>query len=236
MGKRVAVLIVGVIVLLGGAALAVAGGALMVAFGSDNTLATDHARVATSTTALVASIDDIQDTKGFASVVGRPTIRLRLTGATGDVFVGVGPAQAVERYLAGSNIDRTVDLEVDPFVLVTQRRPGSVAPETPGTQSFWTAQASGPTASIDWRIKDGSYRIVVMNADASPGVETAGTLALTVPHLFAIGVGVLIVGAVIAIIGLVLLIIGARIRVDRRPAASLPSGSGVEPVVKAPPV
>ena len=37
MGKRVAVLIVGVIVFLGGAGLAVGGGALMVAFGSDNT-------------------------------------------------------------------------------------------------------------------------------------------------------------------------------------------------------
>src|SRR6476469_6770356 len=106
MGKRVAVLIVGVIVFLGGAGLAVGGGALMVAFGSDSTLSSGQERLATPTTALVASIDDIQNTKDFASVVGQATIRVSVTGATRDVFVGVGPAQAVERYLANSNIDR----------------------------------------------------------------------------------------------------------------------------------
>jgi hypothetical protein len=233
MGKRLAVLIVGALVLLGGAALAVGGGALMVVFGSDNTLASEPEQVATPTTALVASIDDIQDTKGVASVVGQPKIKLSLTGATGEVFVGVGPAQAVERYLAGSNIDRTVDLEVEPFHLTTQRRSGSATPPAPGTQNFWAAQASGTTASIDWKIQDGSYRIVVMNVDASPGVDTTGTLALTVPNLFAIGVGALTLGAVIAILGVVLLIVGARMRVGRPQAAVLP-GAGMEPLAKPP--
>ena len=220
MAKRVISIVLGSILLLGGGAVAVGGAALMIVFGSDSTAASGQHRVTSQRVALVSAIDDIQDTHGYASVVGHPTLRLSATRTNRNVFIGVGPAAAVERYLAGAPIDRVTDLEVDPFRLTTRARPGSTTPSAPAAQSFWTTSDSGTSASITWKISDGSYRLVVMNADATPGVAADSDAALTIPHLFAIGLAALIGGAVVAIAGLILIIIGARMRQSRPPAAS----------------
>lgn len=218
MAKRVLAVVFGIILFLVGAGAAVAGGALMVLFGSDNTISSGGAPLSTQTTALVAPMDDIKDTKGFAAAVGQPTLRLSLTSTGGDVFIGVGPAAAVDQYFAGASIDRVTDLEVDPFKLKTVPRDGSATPAAPGVQTFWTVRASGSTAALNWKISDGSYRLVVMNADASTGVNASGSVGLNVPNLFAIGIGTLIGGVVIALIGLALLIIGVRMRPNPPPA------------------
>ncbi|MGH8859969.1 MAG: hypothetical protein ACRDVG_01835 [Jatrophihabitantaceae bacterium] len=226
MGKRVVVLVLGVIVLLVGAIAAVGGGALMVAFGTDSTLASGQQPLSTQKVALVASMDDIKDTNGVAAVIGRPTLRLSLAGSGHDVFIGIGPAAAVDRYLAGRAIDRVTDLEADPFRLKTVARDGSGTPAAPCTQTFWTVQSRGANASFTWKITDGSYRLVVMNADASPGVDATGSVGLKVPNLFAIGLGVLIGGVVLALVGVALLMLGARMRRHPSPAPAAP------PVIK----
>jgi hypothetical protein len=66
--------------------------------------------------------------------------------------------------------------------------------QPPGSQSFWVAQASGTHPILTWTVTSGSYRVVVMNTDASAPVAFAGGLDLTIPHSFAIGVGMLIGG------------------------------------------
>lgn len=218
MARRVIVIVLGTVVFLAGAAVAVGGAALMIVFGSDSTAASGQHRVASPRVALVAAMNDIQDTNGFASVVDQPTLRLTATSTNREVFVGIGPAVAVERYLAGASIDRVTDLEVDPFRLTTRARPGSMTPALPAGQSFWTTSPSGRSAGITWKISDGDYRLVIMNADAAPGVAADARAALTIPHLFTIGLVALIGGAVVAIGGLVLIIIGARMRTTRRPA------------------
>jgi hypothetical protein len=220
MAKRVIIIVLGSILLLGGAAVAVGGSALMIVFGSDSTAASGQHRVTSQRVALVAAIDDIQDTNGFASAVGRATLQLNATSTNRKVFIGVGPAAAVERYLAGAPIDRVTDLEVDPFRLTTRARPGSTSPALPTGQSFWATSDSGTTARISWTISDGNYRLVVMNPDATPGVATNAQATLKVPHLFAIGLAALIGGAVVAIAGLILIIIGVRARHSRRPATA----------------
>jgi hypothetical protein len=58
------------------------------------------------------------------------------------------------------------------------------------------AEGSGREATLDWKVRDGSYRLVLMNADASRGVRVAGDVALTLPHLsriawILVGAGVL---------------------------------------------
>ena len=42
------------------------------------------------------------------------------------VFVGVGPAEAVDRYLAGASVETVTDVEVRPFELTTTVREGSM--------------------------------------------------------------------------------------------------------------
>jgi hypothetical protein len=229
MVKRVILIVVGVIFIVGGGLVATAGGALMGVFGSDNTLSSGIHQVTTPSTALVAPMDDIKGTKGIASAVDNPTLRVTVNNPGKDVFVGVGPAADVDQYLAGAAYDKVTDLELDPFRLVTTRQNGSNRPGAPGDQSFWTVHANGAQATVDWQITDGSYRLVVMNADTNPGVNVNGQFALKVPNLFAVGLGVLLAGIVGVVIGIALLVIGIRIPSRRRPPDALaygPPGAG----------
>jgi hypothetical protein len=222
MGRRIVVIVVGAIVALVGLGLALGGGALMAVFGPDGTASTGHQTFSTERVALVASIDDIQDTKGIATAVGTASVRVSWTGSGKDVFIGVGPAAEVEAYLAGHPIDRVTDLEVDPFRLDTVTRGGTGSPASPGEQSFWTAHSQGPTASFTWKVTDGSYRFVVMNADASPGVNTSAALSIKVPNLFWIGLGVLIGGVLVLSLGVVLIVVGARMGTRQAPPTYAP--------------
>ena len=229
MAKRITLIVVGIVLLVGGVVTAVAGGALMALFGSSNTLSSGTERADTSTVALVAAMDNIKDTKGFASAVGTPSLSLSANGASGhDVFIGIGPAAAVENYLAGAPIARVKDLEIDPFRLKTVRREGSQQPAPPTAQKFWTVQASGTDPQLRWNINDGSYRLVVMNADASPGVAIDGRFALRIPHLFSIGIGILVGGIVVATIGLILLMLGLRTATGPK-SGYRADGAGISP-------
>lgn len=220
MAKRMLVMVLGIILFLVGASAAVAGGALMLVFGSDSTISSGPEPLTTKTTALVASMNDIKDTNGVASTVGQPTLGLSAVSSTRDVFIGIGPAAAVEQYLAGTSIDRVRDLDVDPFTLKTTVRPGTATPADPAAQTFWTARGVGPNPAVSWKVKDGSYRLVLMNADSSPGVTANGRVSLNVPNLFGIGIGILAGGVVVGLAGLGLLIAGVRMHQYRPPAMS----------------
>ena len=91
----------------------------MALFGSDNRLTSGVHRISTSTNALVTSLDDVGDLHGTADVVGSPTLGLQLTGAAKPNFVGIGPAEAVDRYLATATVETVRDLDVDPFRMRT---------------------------------------------------------------------------------------------------------------------
>jgi uncharacterized protein DUF6479 len=52
----------------------------------------------------------------------------------------------------------------------------------------------------------------VMNTDAAAPVAFAGGLDLTIPHSFAIGIGLLIGGIVLILIAIVLIVLGVRTR------------------------
>jgi hypothetical protein len=88
-------------------------------------------------------------------------------------------------------------------------------------ESFWVAQASGNHPTLTWTVTDGSYRVVVMNADAAAPVAFSAGLALTIPHLFAIGLGLLIGGIVLIVIAVALIVLGARTRPQPRPVPDL---------------
>ena len=74
------------------------------------------------------------------------------------------------------------------------------------------AKASGNHPTLTWTVTSGSYRVVVMNTDAAAPVAFAGGLNLTIPHSFAIGIGLLIGGLVLVLIAIVLIVLGARAR------------------------
>jgi hypothetical protein len=223
MAKRVVLFVLGGVLLVIGVLAGIGGGALMALFGSNDTLDSGVQQISTPTRALVSPASSIHDTSGVQTVFG--SVRLHITatpaGAGQHIFLGIGPASAVDHYLSGVSHDVATDVSVDPFRLTLARHGGSAMPPPPGSQSFWVAQASGNHPTLTWTVTSGSYRVVVMNTDAAAPVAFTGGLDLTIPHLFAIGIGLLIGGIVLIVIAIVLIVLGARSRPQSRPVPDL---------------
>jgi hypothetical protein len=216
--RRIIAIAAGAVAALAGFGLAAVGALLLGVFGSDGTVASGSHSLSTSRAALVSSIGDISDVADAADIVGDPRVRVsaRASDSGSAVFVGIGPAARVDRYLAGAPIDEVTDFEVDPFELTRRPRPGTARPAPPANQDFWVAQASGrSTAALDWKVRDGEYRLVLMNADGSRPVAADGEVKLSLPRVAGIawtstGMGLLLLLGGTA--GIVLAIRGRRSR------------------------
>ena len=233
MAKKVVLIVLGVLLLVIGALAAIGGGALMALFGSNDTLSSGVQQVSTPTRALVSPAGLIQGASGAQTAIG--SVRLRITatptGAGQTLFVGIGPASAVDSYLSGVSYDVATNVSVTPFHLTLARQGGTATPPPPGSQPFWVAQASGNHPTLTWTVTSGSYRVVVMNADAAAPVAFAGGLDLTIPHSFAIGIGLLIGGIVLILIAIALIVLGVRTkaRPQSRPVPDPPAGALARP-------
>jgi hypothetical protein len=202
---RIVAMVAGAVLALGGLGAGAAGGLLLGVFGSDGEAASGWHRVSTPRTALVTGVSDIEDVSGVSTVVGDPSLRLAVRGP--EPFVGIGPAARVERYLASAPIDEITDFELDPFELKRKPRAGSGRPAAPADQGFWVAQGTGRAqASLSWKVRDGEYRLVVMNADANRGVDVRMSAALELPHVAGIAWALIAAGALLLIGAVALLL------------------------------
>jgi hypothetical protein len=132
-------------------------------------------------------------------------IRVTPTSPGPPLFVGIGRSTDVERYLAG--VGHTVITEF--WGDETETVAGGALRSAPGTQGFWAASDTGRgTRTLVWEPKDGSWTVVVMNADARPGISVGADLGARMPAVLWIAVGVLAAGGLF-LAGGVLLIAGA---------------------------
>lgn len=140
-------------------------------------------------------------------------VRIRVTPASqgAELFVGIAPTADVDRYLAG--VSHTV---ISDFWSESVRNVGGGSPESiPGTQPFWAVSDAGiGTRTVLWKPVDGSWTVVVMNADGRPAIDVRADLGARIPSLLWIGIGLLVFGAVFALAG-TLLIVGAIRRARR---------------------
>jgi hypothetical protein len=147
-------------------------------------------------------------------VLGKVRIRVTPTSPDRALFVGIGPSTDVDRYLGGASHTVISDFWQDKVKAIEGSRPASA----PATQTFWVASATGLGAqSLVWDPTDGSWTVVVMNADARSGVSVGADLGAKLPALLWIAIGVLAAGAVF-MAGGVLLIVGALSRRGIRPS------------------
>ena len=147
-------------------------------------------------------------------VLGKVRIRVTPTSPDGTLFVGIGPSSDVARYLGGVSHTVISDFWQNKVKAVE----GSHSASAPATQKFWVASATGLGAqNLVWDPTDGSWTVVVMNADARPGVSVGADLGAKVPALLWIAIGVLAAGAIF-MAGGVLLIVGALSRRGIRPS------------------
>ena len=121
-------------------------------------------------------------------------VRIRVTPASAGppLFVGIGPSTDVDRYLAGVNHTVITEFWEEKTETVTGGPPASA----PGTQDFWVASSAGSgPRTLDWDPTDGSWTVVVMNADGQPGINMGADLGARIPAVPWIALGVLIAGA-----------------------------------------
>jgi hypothetical protein len=166
--------------------------------------------LSTPTHALVSDGLDVDDDGGEAFVRngGLGTLRVSATPANGKpVFVGIARSEKVDAYLQGVARDDVTDFEVDPFSITTSRRHGKATPAAPVDQSFWARSASGTTTrTIQWPVKEGSWDVVVMNADGTSGVRADVRVAARLPLIGWIAGGLLALGGVLAIVAAALFV------------------------------
>lgn len=139
------------------------------------------------------------------AVLGEVRIRVTPIGPGPHLFVGIGPTADVDRFLAGVGHTHIYDFRGGR----AQEMSGGTAGSMPGTQGFWVASTSGPgPRTLSWDPANGSWTVVVMNADGAPGIAVRADLGATVPAFTWIAVVSLVVGGTLGVAG-TLLIVGA---------------------------
>ena len=238
MARKVLLIVFGAVLALLGAGLTIGGAVLLAITGGDGYLGSGAESLSTPTRALVSE-PQVVDGDGFDV-----TVRIRVSSTTGDpIFVGAGPAAAVTAYLSGSSYDEVRDLEFSPVRYTVVRHEGERELPVPADQPLWTAQATGTgEQTLELRLGTPDYRVVVMNADASPAVAVRASFGIRVPLLRRLGLGLLIGGVLSVLIGIVLLVLGVRVKVPPRqppwagpPGYWAPPGAGPPPAYPYPP-
>jgi hypothetical protein len=107
-------------------------------------------------------------------------------------------------------VDRVDDFDVAPYHLGKDRREGTRTPAAPTAQSFWVAQSAGTRADVDWKVRDGSYKVVVMNADGSRGVKADGHFEVGSQYLSTVALSAMLAGLMLLGAGGVVLARGLR--------------------------
>src|SRR5437762_5090516 len=96
-------------------------------------------------------------------------VRLDVSGDK-PLFVGIAPKATVDAYLARVEHTEATDLSFDPFKVTYVDQRGTVDPGPPASEPFWAAAVSGTSNPLKWKLRSGTWSVVVMNADGSRDV------------------------------------------------------------------
>jgi hypothetical protein len=140
------------------------------------------------------------------------------------IFVGFGPSSAVDTYLAGTAHDQVVDIG-DRGAPRYRTTAGDSVIDPPTGQTFWTSKATGTgPQQVDLRPSSGSWAVVVMNADGSPGVDVVATVGVRAGFLLPLALTMMVVGLLLAAAGVALIVRGAAPRPGPAPYGGAPYG------------
>jgi hypothetical protein len=154
--------------------------------------------------------------------------KLRVSGESSKpLFIGIARSEEVERYLAGVAHEEVTEFDLETFALTTERQTGATDPALPASQTFWADSVQGTgTQTLEWDGGYGQWSVVVMNADASPGVDADISYGAHIPHLTWIGIGGAIGGGVLVVVAAGLIYLGVR-PISRPPLAHTPAAPAV---------
>ena len=200
-------------------------------------------RFQTSTYALTSPRPDLgvsDETTWFFYSEDVSAVRLRVASKPQGqkVFIGIGERHRVEAYLAQSAHDEIADVGLEPFYADYRGQDGELPPAPPARQSFWAASASGSGfQTLTWDVEPGSWTVVIMNNDASRGVDADVSVGAKAYDPWFTIAGGLVIGWILAGGSAVMFVVG--IASLQRPSGSassrrLPLGhaNAVDPVVQ----
>ena len=225
-------IIIGALLVLAGLGLGAAAaalGLLAAAQRGDGYLSAPEETYSVSSYAITSAPAEIGSGVNTAGELG--SLRLRAEATDRDLFIGIGPEDDVDRYLAGVASSEIDAVRFNPFAVDYDQTPGTAPSAPPGEQDFWTVSSEGSgTREITWTPAAGEWTVVVMNADASPSV-TADLQAGLRSDLFGAGAWWLLIGAVVLVLGGAALILAGILAGRSRPTAT--RGPGGYPPARA---
>jgi hypothetical protein len=139
-----------------------------------------------------------------ADVVGRVRVRARSNNGQ-SLFVGIAPKSAVNAYLSGVERSEVTDVSGDSVTYKMHAGGAPVGP--PGWQGFWQSASSGSgQITASWKVKGGTWTIVLMNASAAPHINADVSVGAKTNLLLWLGLGSLAVGLIAGGAGTVMLL------------------------------
>ena len=206
---KTALTVAGAIVLVLGALVVAAGGAALWQTGtSDGGYITSGAhRFDTTSHAIVT-----EGLKVDSDIPRWLIARTRITATSSDgkpVFLGVARTRDVDAYLANVSRSQIRNLEYGSFRVGYAKHAGTASPARPGSRSIWAASTSGTgEQQLNWRLRSGQWRVVLMNADGSSGVSADVKVGGTINHVVPVALGVTGGGLVILLLGVAVVYAG----------------------------
>jgi hypothetical protein len=152
-------------------------------------LTSAQAPYSTGTYALESESYDATGARGFAARELLGTIRIRAQSSR-PIFLGIAPAAAATSYLARVAHSQASNLGAKSADFRTQ--PGGAPSTAPGSQRFWAASTTGAgVRTLTWKVRNGNWRVVVMNASGARAVASELSIGASFPQLLTIAIGAL---------------------------------------------
>ena len=235
---RIVLIVLGSIGALLGLALLVGGGFLLWADRTqreDGYVTTSTERFETSTYALTRTRLEVDADvpKWVLNDNWFGKIRIRGESGTGgkQLFIGIGAQADVGRYLGSVAHANVEDIDFDPFHAEYRPIAGGPPQAPPNAQHFWAASASGVgTQTVTWKVREGDWSAVLMNADGSRHVVADIDLGAKLSFLLWVALGLLIASAFVLAGSIALIVLAARRpQAPPAPPPATAGGSDVPP-------
>lgn len=208
---RFALGVVGLAIALAGAALLIGGGAVFVADATltdaDGFYAVPPAYIGFDSYAVISEAAAVSEELPWFLEQGR-LASLRISadphGQQMETFIGIASAEAANAYLVDVPRHEIASLagDSDQFNVVVHE--GQARPAPPMEQGFWLASTVEQGEPLIWPVGEGEVVFVIMNLDATPGIDAVVSVGVKIPLLETTAVTLLVGGGVTAVIGTLL--------------------------------
>ena len=219
---RVAALVAGVVlVLLGLISLGAGGGLLTINLADrhDGYLTVADSDYHTTGSALASAPATLWGNGHLwyqASLIGDVRVTATAPDPSTRLFAGIASADGAKAYLSGSQYSTLNHLTGGRETTIDH--PGATPLAAPMSTAIWTAAVTGTgTQTLTWPSRDGTWILVVTNADGSSPVNAHITVDVTAPSLAWISATLLGIGTLTLIGGVLLIAIPMSRAARERP-------------------